>query len=276
MQYHNLRKNKEREEILSSNLIHNLSLPVNSILMDSANLLEEIKSNDERLIEDARHLYNEALNLHLMINNTNYGINRGILHSKPIYRKCSLFYPLRDACEMFSEKACSKGLKIRLISVVNNRRIAINTRKVESFPQTISKKYYIPEIIMDEGTLAFSFQNILKNAVDYSFRSKGSEIERYIDVICEWKDKAMYKITIRNNGICIEASAIENGKIWELGWRSKLARDRNRTGSGFGLSFAKNIIEEVQKGSIEAQSILMNDGGHLTSFIVTLPVSLTC
>lgn len=127
---------------------------------------------------------------------------------------------------------------------------------------------------MEQDTLTFAFKNILSNAVKYSFKSADDKIKRYIEVICKLIGMEKYKITITNYGIGIEKSEIEKGMIWKLGWRGKLTRDRNRMGLGFGLSFTKKIIEEVHKGSITAKSIQLYKGAYLTSFIITLPISL--
>lgn len=133
MYYNNLRKNEKREEILMARLIHTISSPVTSILIDSEILLDEISNNDKKLIKAARHLFNETQNLSLIIKNMQYWINREIEQPNLRYIKHSLLIPLKKTCEMFSEEDCNKGFDIHFLVVVNNRETVINTSKLDDF-----------------------------------------------------------------------------------------------------------------------------------------------
>ncbi len=73
------------------------------------------------------------------------------------------------------------------------------------------------------------FYNLMSNAVKYSFDSISTN-KRFIDITCRYAGNR-YVIEISNYGVGILPEEIESGKIFQIGYRGKLARDRNRFGS---------------------------------------------
>jgi len=350
MYIHNLREEEKRKDTFLTTTAHSLSLPVQSILVDSANLLDEINTKDKAYTE-ARHLFHEVQNLLLVTQSMLHGAEQEIKQPKPELYKRSLLIPLREACEMFSGEARDKGCDIRPIIEVNNREIPINVEELDDFefykyafyvplfekngfslskkiykrdintilvldekkinvdpenlpercfkitkglkhyynekfyafirfsnlevkvPLEVISQIYIPKVRMVPTELSLAFKNILNNAVKYSFRTEKYGEKRYVKVICRLIDKEKYEVEVSNYGIGIEDYEIERGLIWKPRWRGKLARDRNRMGSGFGLSLVKRVIEKLHNGNIKAQSFLLPGRVYLTIFTVTLPVS---
>lgn len=112
-------------------------------------------------------------------------------------------------------------------------------------------------IYADPDKLARVFNNIMKNAIAYSFNKTVIEINasRYNNHIT---------VTITNQGNTIPAHKLE--VIFDKFFRLDDARSTSTGGSGLGLAIAKSIIE-AHDGSIQAES---KEGR--TTFTVTLPV----
>lgn len=108
----------------------------------------------------------------------------------------------------------------------------------------------------DVNKLQRVFDNLLRNAINYSF--PGSTIE--IKVI---QSEAAITITFINHGNTIPAEKLE--RIFEQFYRLDTARTSKTGGAGLGLAIAKEIIE-LHKGKITAVS--END---LIQFTITLP-----
>jgi PAS domain S-box-containing protein len=114
---------------------------------------------------------------------------------------------------------------------------------------------------------------IIQNAVKYSFKRDG-----YIHVDLKVKGKDV-QIDVEDYGVGILHDEIESGKIFEYGYRGKFSRDRNRTGSGIGLSEAKRI-SEAHGGHIRVESIPVGDlkgeithsTPHKTTISIILPI----
>lgn len=109
----------------------------------------------------------------------------------------------------------------------------------------------------DGDKLARVFNNILKNAVAYSY-------ENSVIVIRGFFHQGLAVISFENHGKTIPKQKLD--LIFEKFFRLDEARRSNTGGAGLGLAIAKEIVE-LHKGSICAQS-----QGEKTTFQVTLPV----
>lgn len=113
-------------------------------------------------------------------------------------------------------------------------------------------------IYCDPLKLARVFNNILKNAVAYSYPDTVIEIE-----VQEREEEIV--ILFRNHGRTIPKQKLET--IFEKFFRLDSARATNTGGAGLGLAIAKDIVE-LHGGTIMAES-----ENELTTFTVTLPQS---
>lgn len=102
------------------------------------------------------------------------------------------------------------------------------------------------------------FDNLLKNAVIYSFR--GTEIEIGAAV-----QNGNVVITFKNHGDTIPKDKLE--RIFEQFYRMDASRGTAGGGAGLGLAIARQIVE-LHNGTIEAQS-----EDERVEFKVTLPAS---
>ena len=110
----------------------------------------------------------------------------------------------------------------------------------------------------DPEKLARVFNNILKNAIAYSYPN--TEIQ----VLADCSEEGVH-IYFRNQGKTIPKQKLES--IFEKFFRLDEARSTNTGGAGLGLAIAKEIIS-LHGGAISATS-----ENELTTFHITLPVS---
>ena len=119
----------------------------------------------------------------------------------------------------------------------------------------------VPEDIMircDADKIQRVFDNILKNAVIYSF--EGTDID--IAVVGQGED---VEITFTNHGDTIPEEKLE--RVFEQFYRLDASRSTSSGGAGLGLAIAKQIIE-LHHGAIMARS-----ENEIIEFKVILPVS---
>ena len=119
----------------------------------------------------------------------------------------------------------------------------------------------VPEDIMlrcDADKIQRVFDNLLKNAVIYSF--EGTDID-----ITASGDAENVVIIFSNHGDTIPEAKLE--RIFEQFYRLDVSRSTQSGGAGLGLAIAKQIVE-LHNGTITAIS-----ENEMSTFIVTLPVS---
>ncbi|MCM1025354.1 MAG: HAMP domain-containing histidine kinase [Roseburia sp.] len=111
-------------------------------------------------------------------------------------------------------------------------------------------------VYADAEKLARVFNNILKNAVAYSY--PGTEIQ----ILCQTVGERV-RLTFRNRGKTIPAQKLDS--IFEKFFRLDDARGTNNGGAGLGLAIAREIVT-LHGGEIRAVS-----DNETTDFIVELP-----
>lgn len=113
-------------------------------------------------------------------------------------------------------------------------------------------------ILCDADKLQRVFDNLLTNAVNYSYENTSIHVSLKSDTdrVC---------ISFSNEGNTIPSEKLE--RIFEQFYRLDTARNSGSGGAGLGLAIAKHIVE-LHKGTITATSA---DG--VTCFEVTLPTS---
>jgi len=109
----------------------------------------------------------------------------------------------------------------------------------------------------DADKLARVFNNILKNAIAYSYENS------VIDIFAQQQDKNII-ITFTNQGNPIPQAKLET--IFEKFYRLDSARSTNTGGAGLGLAIAQEIVT-AHDGTISVESNTEN-----TTFTVKLPL----
>ena len=110
----------------------------------------------------------------------------------------------------------------------------------------------------DADKLARVFDNVLRNAVNYS--TPGGEVEIQASEREGWTE-----IAIRNQGLEIPEQELTN--IFQKFYRLDQARSTRTGGAGLGLAIAREIVER-HGGAIRAES-----DGKRTSFVIRLPLA---
>lgn len=95
-----------------------------------------------------------------------------------------------------------------------------------------------------ESELRRAFTNLLHNAIKYSWTRKTGNTP-FVEVSAR-KDLSRLTITFVNRGVGITPKEIEEGKIFEFGYRGEKSTVRRRPGTGIGLYDSKNVIESHQ------------------------------
>lgn len=116
-----------------------------------------------------------------------------------------------------------------------------------------------PDITLmgDVDKLARAFDNLIRNAVSYSYTE--TQIFLYAQI-----ESNIVKVMIKNHGKTIPKDKLEH--IFEQFYRVDASRSTVTGGAGLGLAIAKEIVE-MHDGTITAASANEN-----TIFIVTLPI----
>lgn len=151
-------------------------------------------------------------------------------------------------------------------------REIVNIYQIYAFEKEISIEISADpffEIEMSKEDLKKMLHNIIQNAVKYSYRRKRNIRIRVKNMV---KD---VEIEISNYGVGILYDEIEQGQIFEIGYRGKLSYDWNRTGSGIGLSEAKKIAKK-HGGDITVSSTPAGGpkADHKTPYITKVTIIL--
>lgn len=142
----------------------------------------------------------------------------------------------------------------RMLEQITNEFIPVLEEKNLSWRTDIAPEM---EITGDPDKLARVFDNLIRNAVNYSFL----ETEIYFSA---QKKECQVEILIQNRGKTILPDKLEH--IFEQFYRVDASRASKTGGAGLGLAIAKEIVE-LHGGTITAAS--ENDS---ITFRVTLPV----
>lgn len=242
----------ERRKRLIITLAHEINTPLVGIMADSENIYQEAPNNtDLQLL--AKHNLEQALRLHMQTSTIMSVLSEQVPATH--FSLHSVYSPLKEACELFAYEAKQKGCEIL-------------------DPKASDGDF--PKIDMSLFELTIAFKNIIHNAVKYSFRPP-AEYEKYrsIKIWGAWDrgNQNFYVIYIQNYGVGITKEEIEKGLIFQTFYRGEMASDKRRIGSGFGLAYARQVIEDVHHGSIAATSIPLGGDAYLTTFAISLPKS---
>lgn len=246
----NIHMQEQRKELFTS-LAHEITTPLTGILAESENLVESLQGQPE-MQRQAQEALTRVLRLHLLTKTILGVLSKPNLERE--FKYVNIAKILKQARDLFAAEAIYKGCGI-------------------NEPQSVEDPF--PNIEMSEVDLSIAIQNVVHNAVKYSFYpSPKQERSRFIKLYGKFSDqsKMHYKIVVQNFGIGISQDEIRKRTIFESFVRGENATDRSRTGAGFGLAYARQIIEDMHGGRIGVTSVPLEGKAYLTTFTITLPV----
>ncbi|CDD48563.1 putative uncharacterized protein [Firmicutes bacterium CAG:534] len=228
-----IKNETDRKNDLITYLAHDLKTPLTSVI-GYLDLLEEASDMPELQRRKYIHItLDKALRLEKLINEffeiTRYNLQQIVLEKEPL----DLSFMLMQLTDEFYPLLTAHGNTISL--------------QVE---EDLS-------VFGDSIKLARVFNNILKNAISYSYPNTP------IKVVAGKREKDIF-ICFINQGKTIPAEKLN--AIFEKFYRMDEARSTNTGGAGLGLAIAKEIVL-LHGGTIDAGS-----ENEMTTFSVTLPI----
>ncbi len=233
-----LRDEASRKNDLITYLAHDLKTPLTSVI-GYLSLMDEAPDMPPAQRAKYTHItLDKALRLEKLINEffeiTRYNLQTIALEKEPV----NLSFLLEQMTDEFYPLLSDHGNTVRL--------------DIEPDPSGGPVTVYA-----DGEKLARVFNNILKNAIAYSY--PGTEIS----LICKTMEDQV-EIVVSNRGKTIPPHKLE--AIFEKFFRLDDARATNTGGAGLGLAIAKEIVT-LHDGAITAAS-----QDEVTSFRVELPL----
>jgi len=227
------KETEDRKNNLVMYLAHDLKTPLTSIIGYISLLAEADQMPIEQRAKYTKITLDKAYRLEELINEffeiASYNAKSTLLENN----KINLIIMLEQLIDEFYPIFMEKGITCELIA-----------------SQEI-------KIIADSDKLARLFDNLLKNAVNYSYNNTNIRIE----II---KQENFITITFENTGDEIPIEKISH--IFEKFYRVDVSRGTKYGGAGLGLAIAKNIVE-LHNGTIDVKSC-----DQETIFTVKLPI----
>lgn len=132
---HDTRAEEKRKESFLVRAAHTLSLPVQSIIADSAvlaDLATAIRDQHPELYDVALHNLNGARELDMVVQNTLHWDTAGIHQPRPEFNQISILEPLSEACQMLEGEAHDKGCAIDVVLVFGDEEYSFAPHELSS------------------------------------------------------------------------------------------------------------------------------------------------
>lgn len=236
---------------------HDLQLRLQAAVSDAFNLNEtfsETLPRDATLQEESENMVGSVLAMRMVLHNLTKG---EYLSPEYRFKQHNVLDFIKESVSLVRSQAKVKKLDL-IVNLTPNNGL---------------------QIIASRSHLQEAFNNIIQNAVKYSYHTSSnfelhSQKRRYVLIQGRQVDNSC-RVSISNFGIGIEREEFE--KVFEEGYKGKLTRTERRGGVGHGLALAKRIIER-HHGSISVFSEVVNkpnnDGTYpyQTHFTLSLPL----
>lgn len=130
-----------------------------------------------------------------------------------------------------------------------------------------------PKIVCSKNHIFQLINNLLHNAIKYSFKgNKSEDRNRFVQVnLHKRTDINCYCIEFTNYGIGILEE--EYNKILKYQYRGSLVSSENRSGTGLGLRIVNRIVAK-HNGKIVVNSKKLHEGAYLNFFKIYLPIDM--
>lgn len=243
---HNLEQ-ASRAEVMART-VHELQTRLQTIIALSENLMSEVGTVSS---EDAYKMTSEVLYASLALDTTVMSLSQDMTEYN--FRRRPIENLLDEAKRIYQAQANARGIDIL----------------IELAPLNGAS----PILEISRNHLQLAFNNLIHNAIKYSFHGPPEGKHRFVSIRGK-PDGKYYSLTFGNYGVGILPDEIF--KIFEDSYRGKLTKGEYRTGSGKGLHFVKRVVDQ-HNGRIDVQSRPMLNSErpegqpHLNQFVLYLP-----
>jgi signal transduction histidine kinase len=220
-----LRKLYDAEDLIQISMdrvTHEIQTRLQAVIANSENLSSRcLHLTQDVVAKEAAGVLQSALALDAVIQTL------GDYLQEYKFRGESLQLLVDAAQKVFSAEAEQRGIGIRV--------------NLASLKSDHVHKTGVASIEMSKPHLQHAINNLIHNAVKYSFRS-GPDRDRFVDIRGQ-AEADEYCIVIINYGVGITQEEIDEGLIFRRNYQGKLTVGEYRTGSGKGLYFVKQVVE---------------------------------
>jgi PAS domain S-box-containing protein len=229
----------DSKDKLFSLISHDLRSPFNSLLGFSEILTSEFDSLTHEEIKEYLHvIYESSKNLYSMTNN--------LLQFSRFQMGRFEFNPAR----LNLKKMIVNNLNLLKGNIIK-KQLNLNIEVADNI-----------EVFADEDMLNSIIQNLISNAVKFTYR--GGDIRVSSRFLSFFEESSQVEVTVTDTGVGISEENIS--KIFKENLHSTPGTEKEY-GTGLGLLLVKEFIQ-INGGNIQAKS----KAGKGTSFIFTLPV----
>ncbi|MDR3630264.1 MAG: ATP-binding protein [Desulfocapsaceae bacterium] len=226
-------------------LAHEFLIPIQAIIADSENLF--VEQSEPELKRISKNILDEMQKLGIIAENMRSSI-LGAKYYQYEFSNRNIFEILTKSIDLYQSEANQKNVVIKS-------------------PSSLSGNF--PIIELEYKQMQIAINNLLQNAVKYSFSGAGGPL--FIHIYCR-QESNIFTISFSNIGTGILPEEIESNQIFEAGYRGKLSADRHRTGSGLGLSEVKRIME-LHNGFVEISSDKTKSDAYKTTVKIGIPIA---
>jgi signal transduction histidine kinase len=181
------------------------------------------------------------------------------------------------------QRAEEERILIPLRQLVDNALTSLT-----SFAETRGIEIHIEDythgikVHVSQRDIQRALANLIHNAIKYSWSRSNVIKPPWITIELRASEREV-TFRIENWGVPIPRDEIEEQLIFQLGYRGRLSKDRNRLGTGTGLTDVLNTVQahagRIEVSSVPASSTAIRDENHpdyyhqafLTNFIIHLP-----
>ena len=129
-----------------------------------------------------------------------------------------------------------------------------------------------PKIFCSRNHILQVINNLLHNAIKYSFRGNTQDNRRRFVTVKYEKDYSMHAVCVEFVNYGVGFLEKEYEKLSKYQYRGSLVANENRSGTGLGLRIVSRIIDK-HKGKIEVNSTKLPGKAYLNSFKIYLPIN---
>lgn len=240
-------------------------------LLEYNNAIEPTSFRPPFLRETARELIN-LLSLAKAANLPQSNVNRIVGWASKVERLVCLYDLSRARSRIISMDQQAEAL----------RDFLTKSKRPKEEPQVFRIRRLVEELILNLGAVAKekrvelrfkgnqddarvkaverdvrgALTSILHNAIKYSWQMSGNQTA-WVKILC-YRSKGSILVAVENWGVPIHKDEIEQGLIFQMGYRGALSGDRGRLGTGLGLHDAWQTAREAG-GDIIVTSEPSND-----------------